>query len=129
MLDIELCASINAQVLRGIRQTNHSSVNFKSAKIHLSKTQYEFISTQYKLGFRLKKVEEFLNHFRIIRANYSTPRDYSKILDGSFKVATRKSRLVAYNSIENGKLKTNYIRPPPYMVIAFTRLDCKREIE
>jgi hypothetical protein len=93
------------------------------AKIPICHTLHKYIRAKYGLKFRLVECSEFLDDFRILRANFKNDRDVSKILSGSFKVGVRESRKVIYRSFVNGKLTNKYLTPRPNLVISFLRDD------
>jgi hypothetical protein len=115
---------LNASVLRGLNSSGHRRrriiVEYQ-AKIQLTNNQAESLKSRFNLRFKLEKNNDFLDEFRIIRANFSTYEHYVKIQDGSFKVSIRKPRLVYYYTHSENELVSKSFQPPSYIVIAFRR--------
>lgn len=119
---------VRATVIKGLNSSSHRRVYYQ-AKIQLTSSQADVLKRAYNLGYRLKESSHFMDDFRVIRANFATFYHYSKIKEDSFKIAIRNSRVVNYNCHGNGQLKTKSIHPPPYMVIAFKRSDCRLNMD
>jgi uncharacterized protein YlxP (DUF503 family) len=110
---------VNIAVIRGLRSAI-KDVSYK-AKIQISKKLLDHLKRKYNLNFAFKESIDLLDDFRIIRANFTNPRNYCKATN--FKVALRRSRDIEYKSFSDGQLVTNILSPLPFFVISFVRDD------
>jgi hypothetical protein len=119
---------VRAAVIKGLNPSTRRRVSYQ-AKIQLTFEQANEIKRAFNLGYKLMNCSDFMDEFRIIRANFTTYDHFSKIKDDSFKVAIRKSRVVYYNCRGPKELNTKTIQPPPYMVIALKRQNGRLNID
>ena len=94
-----------------------------SADVEISHVLFAHLKRKFNLKFTLQANEEFLDEFSIIRANFKTESDYSKIHQDSFKISVRERRKVPYKSFRNGKQIIRYFNPTPKFCLAFKRND------
>ena len=126
-IDQELRDLINVGVIKGLRSSRLNRPIFNT-RVQLTLNQFNRLRDVYNLKKKLTRNDSILDDLRILRANFITYSDYTKIRPSSFQIAIRQSRLVSYNTRSNGRLTTKFIRPSPYMIIAFTRRECKLDI-
>ena len=109
-------------VIKGPNPSTRQRVGFQ-AKLKLTLSQSVELKRVYIIGNKLENNPDFLDDFRIVRANFTTYTHYSKIKEDSFKVAIRNSRKVFYNCRGQNGLVSKSFQPPPYMVISFKRIN------
>ena len=87
----------------------------------------EYLKENYNLKSRLSVASNILDDLRILRANFTTSTDFTKLNYSTFQAAVKKSRAVNYNTHYSGsmRLKTNTIQPPPYLIIQFKKITDK----
>ena len=111
------------QVIKGL-----SSVNCRvhySARDRLTEEQACFLKETFGITARPAENADLLDGLRIVRANFHNSLDYSKIQEGSFRIAVKRTRQVSYRTYKNGKLTTKKLRPSSYFLIYFRRQDDK----
>lgn len=109
-----------------------SSVNRRihySARGQLTEEQSSFLKNIFGVSARPAQNEDLLDRLRIVRANFHNALDYSKIQEGSFRIAVKRTRQVSYRKYENGQLKTIKLRPTSYFLIYFRRQDDKLDFK
>jgi hypothetical protein len=112
---------LNVAVLRGLRgQTQRV---FYTAKVQISFAAFSQLKKHFGLAFKTRQCPEFLDEFRIVRAFFQNRTDLSKIIDGSFRVALRNSRVLKYKVFKKGELVERSIQPLPYIYFSFMRMD------
>ena len=118
---------ININIIAGLRSTRHRRVACRF-RIQITHNQRDFLKQRHNVTFKMQSNDDVLDDLRLVRANFSTNIDFSKIADGSFKICFGKPRPVSYNTHHNGKLAAKIIQPPPILIIEYKRQDDKIQL-
>lgn len=112
---------LNIQVIKGLSSACRPS--FYHAKVVISNELYLYLIQEYGLKYSQQINESFMDNFHILRAFFKNVQNYSKILEGTFKVGVRKGREAVYKTFYEGKLVNNTISPRPIVCFSFFRED------